>query len=250
MKVALMLYGQPRFVNRPDVFNSYQKYLFDRYDVDVFGHMWYTRSRPDYGHVSSWASDNGAVPQIPEDAMDIITDQYIPVDLVASGPRTFKPILEVRDFLENRWVGNQFYSMENMSNIMSAMASIDTVCCNLAYYIGLNGNHTGFSDYYDFFVLGRYDAVLDNFPLLTNELKNDKFHLPNGGHFNDLIHFWSDVKYLKWLNSLFGSVYKDIELHRKVELPIPELYKYHSFINHFGEDSLERNPMYAHVIRS
>ena len=36
MKVALLLFGQPRNVDNPNSFNSHQKWIFDEYDVDTF----------------------------------------------------------------------------------------------------------------------------------------------------------------------------------------------------------------------
>jgi hypothetical protein len=246
LKVALILYGQPRFIDRPDVYNSYKQYLFDRYDVDVFGHMWWSPGM-DYGPISSWAEGHGAKPHIPEEALKIAWDQYKPIDLFASGPRKFKPKPEIRDYLENRWTDSEYYSKDNFSNILSALASIQ--CATYLFRDEADGYKFSDKNPYDFFVLGRYDAVLDNFPLLTDDMKDDKFYLPSGGHFNDLIHFWHDTKYNTWLFDLFYEVYGDMELHQKVELPIPELYKYHSFVRRFGEDSLQKNEMYAHVIR-
>lgn len=43
MKVALAFFGQPRFVDNQDIINTYKRVILDRYDTDVFGHMWWKK---------------------------------------------------------------------------------------------------------------------------------------------------------------------------------------------------------------
>ena len=41
MKIALSFYGQPRFLENTHIHESYRHYFTNRYDCDVFGHMWW-----------------------------------------------------------------------------------------------------------------------------------------------------------------------------------------------------------------
>ena len=41
MKVALCIFGQPRFLDNPHPFISHKKYILDKYDVDCYCHLWW-----------------------------------------------------------------------------------------------------------------------------------------------------------------------------------------------------------------
>jgi len=53
MKVALALFGQPRFVDNQQIIDTYKQVILDRYDTDVFGHMWWKEEDGEYDY-SSW----------------------------------------------------------------------------------------------------------------------------------------------------------------------------------------------------
>lgn len=250
-KVALLLYGQPRFVDRMEVFYSHKKDIISKYETDVYCQMWYD---PDgeYENLSSWAAEKAGFdkPKIPLNAPMLVSEMYRPVSM-----RIDRPLLEVdfepdvEEYLVERWKGNEFFSIGNMKNIVSQLAAIDYVW-DLAvspYYWD-----------YDYFVLARYDAVLDRFPENLEELDRKKFYLPEGGHFNDLVHvfggeFVDDYGDYDTKSSPF-CYWKDMMIHQyvhgDVELPIPELYKLSMFQrSDYPESTLTKHPMYAHVIR-
>ena len=56
MKVALLLFGQPRNIDNPNSFNSHQKWIFDEYDVDTFCHVWWDKEVSQYD-VSDWVGE-------------------------------------------------------------------------------------------------------------------------------------------------------------------------------------------------
>ena len=56
MKVALLLFGQPRNIDNPNSFNSHQKWIFDEYDVDTFCHAWWDEDVSEYD-VSDWVGE-------------------------------------------------------------------------------------------------------------------------------------------------------------------------------------------------
>lgn len=241
MRVALLLYGQPRFVERVDVWRSHLNDIISRYETDVYAQMWYDE-KGEYQKLSSWAAEKSRFdyPSIPINAPDIIEKRYNPRALLIQKPLdvTFDPL--VINHMENRFKSNQFYSLQNMKNIVSQVSALDNVC-KLVY----NTN-------YDYYILARYDATLDRFPKLT-DLERGKFYLPHGGHFNDLVHIFTS----HFLNGdtnpftyLPHQITHGVALHNLVEEPIPELYKYHNFKLRYNESHLKRTDMYAHVIRS
>ena len=76
MKVALAFFGQPRFVDN-QIIDTYKQVILDRYDTDVFGHMWWQEeSEAEYDY-SSWSKI--AKCPIPKDAPKIIADNYSPI---------------------------------------------------------------------------------------------------------------------------------------------------------------------------
>ena len=241
MKVALLLYGQPRFLDRPEVLDAYNRFIFNSYQTDVFAQCWFD-SAGNYGNPSSWASNHGAKHHIPDNAPQQIMDLYNPVSLLVEKPQRFIPDQLNIGVFEKRFSGNEFFSLDNISNTVSQIKALDNVC-QMAY------NAT---NHYDAYVLGRYDAVLDNFPDLMT-LKSGKFYMPMNGHFNDLVNIFSH----HFLNdnhnpfySLWWRILHDRLLNEKVELPIPEMYKYEHFKESYGLEYIERYPMYAHVIRN
>lgn len=241
MKVALLLYGQPRFLNRPEVLDAYNRFIFNSYPTDVFAQCWFDPAG-NYGKPSSWAHNHGANHHIPDNASQQIMDLYNPVSLLVEKPQRFVPANKIIQILNRRFSGNEYYSLDNISNICSQIKALDNVC-RLAY----NSNVS-----YDFYVLARYDAILDNFPDLST-LESDKFYMPMNGHFNDLVNVFSGHFLNQTDNpfyNLWWMILHNVSLNEKIELPIPEMYKYEYFKQKYGTDCIERYPMYAHVIRN
>ena len=54
MKVAVAFFGQPRYVGNPQIINTYKQVLLDKYDCDVFGHMWWQEDGGEFDY-SSWS---------------------------------------------------------------------------------------------------------------------------------------------------------------------------------------------------
>ena len=52
MKVAVAFFGQPRYVGNPNIINTYKQVLLDKYDCDVFGHMWWQEDGGEFDYLS------------------------------------------------------------------------------------------------------------------------------------------------------------------------------------------------------
>lgn len=239
MKIALILYGQTRFIDRDSVIESHQKDILSKYDTDVYAHMWFDQDH-NYGEISSWAASAGTVLTIPIDSPQIVLEKYKPIRLQIDKPDTYEVSEGVKSVLDRRFSKNPYYSTVNMSNIISQAISLDRAC-NLVYT----------DKQYDFCVLARYDAILTGFPKLDT-LDKKLFHIPigNGSGFSDLIHVFSD----KFLNpspftGLADRIMNDEKMHEEVDHPIPETYKFINFRDNFEVKDLVRMGMDGKVIR-
>ena len=233
MKVALLLYGQPRHLQNQKAFFKHREDILSKYDVDVYAQAWFA-PMAQYD-ISSWAKEHGSLnAHVPFDTANIIMMNYQPLALQLMRPKKFETNIRCEDILEERFAGTKFYSKENISNIYSQLTAIETVAKMVLE-----------QETYDFYILARYDAILDKFPDLNN--LSPGFYLPEGGHFNDLIHVFTD-QYLEFFVTLTNSI-RDPWITSKMTLPIPELYKFEHFKLFYNETDLKKIDMYAHVIR-
>ena len=53
MKVALLFFGQPRYLDDDRAYNDYKRLILDRYDTDVYIHTWFDEAGGKYD-VSTW----------------------------------------------------------------------------------------------------------------------------------------------------------------------------------------------------
>lgn len=239
MKIAVILYGQPRFIDRPDALRNLKDTILDKYEADIFAQMWYD-SNGNYGNLPSWVTEkNGGRlnSPVPHRAFDIVHEHYNPVKLLIEKP--IHPVFKesVEKYITEKFRDNYFFSMNNMRNIVSQCQAIENACRIVPH------------DYH-WYVIARYDAIITGFPELKY-LNRNRFYLPEGGDFNDLIHVFSDPIYLEYAYGLAKSLTADTSYHIQTKIPIPELYKFHAFKRRYGSlAALEKIPMYAEVIRT
>lgn len=240
MKVALAFFGQPRFVDNQQIINTYKEVILNRYDTDVFGHMWWQEDGGEYDY-SSWSRINNC--PIPKDAPKIISDNYHPLILGIESPKTFELPPKAKSFVDNRFTGKHpdgnHWNPKNYSNVLSQLYSINSVANIVKSHI----EKVKIS--YDFIVLARYDTVLMRFPDLNTCDKN-KFYLP-GHHprFPDTIQFFGS-KYLTWALNAFDDVN---DVYENIWEPSPEAFKMGSFLKWFEHSDLSPCPMDAACIR-
>ena len=248
MKVALAFFGQPRFVGNQDIINTYKDVILNRYDTDVFGHMWWEEDAEEYSY-SSWSQISKC--PIPKDAPEIITNNYSPLILGIENPKTFELPPKAKAFIDEKFTdkhparalygesGNH-WNHKNYSNVMSQLYSIKSVA-NIVKSYSEEENIS-----YDFIVLARYDTVLMRFPDL-NSCDKYKFYLP-GHHprFPDTIQFFGP-KYLTWALNAFDDIE---DVYEDIWEPSPEAFKMGSFLKRFEHSDLAPCPMDAACIRS
>ena len=220
LKVALLLFGQPRNIDNPDVYDSYKKHIIDIYNTDVFCHFWHDTYALTYD-INECANLHYKNNYVVRNAVEIIKNTYNPKAFIYENPQKFslddnhKNIL-IKHFSHIKWLTNN-----TISNNISQMYSIYKVKQIYEEYIKTHNEH------YDFVILGRYDMKIHNFPNL-NYLNDNTFYLSNHHpHFPDLIFIFSN----KFIN--FMDTYKNIN---KI---ITENEKYFNNNDIFWEPSVE-----------
>jgi hypothetical protein len=233
MKIAILLFGQPRFVNNEKVIQSYEN-LRNTYDVDFFCHSWID-NESNYFNCSSWSGLKDL--KNIKDADIFIKNFYRPKRYIFEAPKAFSFNNKIQKHLDDNWTNfSNHWSVNNYSNILSQLYSIQKVS-NLA---------SSFKDDYDFYILGRYDTYLENFPDL-NSLDVDKLHLSNHHNkFPDMV-FLYGKRFLLWSNNVFDD---QNDVYIKIWEPSAEFFKANSFFKRFNEEDLMPNKMMAYAIRS
>lgn len=239
VRVALALYGQPRFLENIEVSRSLKTNLIEPYSTDVFCHTWWHQNA-DY-ELPTWSPIkdkfiSNAPPQ------EKLWDLYRPVETIVSEPKSFQFSEEVLSFLDEKFTGrHQSWTHKNYSNVLSQLNSIQAVAGLVRQHIS---NH---NKNYDFIALCRYDSVLAGIPRLR-KLSNTKFYLPhNHGRFPDMVFLFGE-RFLSWAENIADDAQK-IDVARQVFSPGPEGFKHASFISRHSYRSLKPIAMNAHAIR-
>ena len=242
MKVALLFFGQPRFVDNPEIERVYKSSIIDKYDTDVFCHAWWKEGDAEFDY-SSWSKINKC--PIPPNALELIREKYQPLILVHDEPRHFELPQKVKEFIDEKFTGKcpdgDHWNHKNYSNIMSQLWSIKTVSNIFETY----RKSSEVTEKYDWVILARYDTVLINFPNLE-EYNQNKFYLPDHhSRFPDTIQFFG-TKYLNWSKNAFD----DIEnVYEGIWEPSPEAFKMGSFLRRFSGNDLAPCSIDAECIR-
>ena len=224
-KVALLLYGQPRFIDNQQVEDYYKRSIINRYNTDVFGHCWFKKDVSEFEY-STWSNIKKC--PINPNAVEIIKQKYNPVSLTVEEPRSFELPPKAKQFIDERFTGRNgpHWSDKNYSNLMSQFWSIKSVSEQLI--------NSGI-DQYDWIALGRYDSILVNFPNNLQQMNNNKFYLPDHhNRFPDMFVFYGP-RFIDWSLNL----YNDIEdVYGGIWEPSSEAFKMGSFLKRFSRQDL------------
>jgi len=241
MKVALLFFGQPRYLDDERPYNDYKRLILDSYDTDVYIHTWFDEEGGKYD-VSTWAEMHGAKNcVILPDSIERLQRMYNPKVLVHEKPRKFQLPSDALKWCDERFTGKHpegHWNHGNYSNIMSQLKTIQRVA---ELY-----EETG--DQHDIIVLARLDTWLENFPEDLSRLDKSKFYLP-GHHprFPDVIHVCGR-KYLGWMKNAFNDV-NHPRVYENIWEPSPEAFKGNAFLLRYAPSDLSPDPMNAHTVR-
>ncbi len=233
MKVALLFFGQPRFLENPLPFQTHRDHILNKYETDVFCHTWWSPKQDSYD-TSSWSKINSC--SADKNAINKIVSLYNPKVVKFQESINFK-FPEDSEFNKNitkfDWANN------NKNNILSHLYSFTQIGEILEDYIQTT-NTT-----YDFIIASRLDAEIIRLPNLKT-LDPDKFYLPSHhDKFPDNLFLFSP-KFIKFLN-----IYPNIEeLSTKVWQPSAEAYKWENYKKHFEEPFAPNYNVYAEFVRN
>ena len=231
MRVALLLFGQPRYLDDERPYLEYKKWILDRYETDVYVHTWFDENVESYD-VSSW-TNIGSCPVLP-DSIERIESLYSPKILVHEPPQTFQFDEHVSDYIDKKFTGKtDRWTLKNYSNLLSQLKSIQSV-------------GRLYQDTHDMIVLSRFDCIIDVFPSNLSKLDKNKLYISNiHSHFPDIINCFSS-KHLDWIR----NVYDDVSLvYKNVMEPSPESFKAMSFMSRFSRRDICSIPMSSWPIR-
>ena len=238
MKVAVLLFGQPRYCDDPKP-QKFLKGIIEKYNADVYAHPWF-EPEAEY-QVSSWAENppdgNGIKSNpVPSNALEIIQKEYYPKALKVDAPKSFKLNDETLSFIRTKWNGPH-HTEKNFSNIKSQLTSIGEVA-NL---------YESTKDSHDLYVLARYDAWVTGFPDL-NGLRTNKFYVADHHpRFPDIIQF-GGRKFFGWMKNCAYDMDKDV-VYQNIWEPSPEAFKMCSFLMRYASNDIIGVPMEGFVIR-
>jgi hypothetical protein len=169
-KVALCLFGQPRWLENPYTYESLNKWILSKYQVDIYMHSWITPSTElsdSYFNGGSWLENNVKGKELPN-SKEILLEKY--------KPKKYK--FEKQKYFNHNFQLNNIsrYKFENelpiFSHIYSMNQSIEMI----------ENIH-----YYDFIIITRYDVYIREFPNLDNIFDKALWLDTRYKHFCDVI---------------------------------------------------------------
>lgn len=249
MRVAVFVFGQPRFLDNPYAYASQKKFIFDKYDTDVFSHIWWSLDEKSYSY-SKWEGGGTFHPfldeqklQVTRNAIDVIKERYNPVKFDIDPSKTFSND-NLYNAITERFRNEGRFTKNNLSNFMSQAYSIEKTSELYEQYLSEGGQ------IHDFIVLVRTDLNIQHFPDF-NELNKSKYYLSNHHNgFPDLA-FIMGTKFLK-TNKIYSYMMSDKCIQDVVDMngAYGECFKLFSFINYFPITDLVPIHLPCFVVRN
>lgn len=244
--VALLFFGQLRWIDNPHVSSSHKQFIIDKYNTDVFGNFWaIEKDLPELVH--SGHDDSESSPSDIDSPIKI-QNQYDFTKIRFDETRefSFKEIL-LNKVKANDWPNFRdatWFNLQAFNNILSQFYCIQRVSRLFRDYIEENLDKN-----YDFVVLSRPDICIWDYPEL-DKLEKGWFYLSNHyNHFPDLS-FIFDVKYLSTFTNVYDNLIKitDRELY-SLWGPTGEALKYNSFRKYFPNEYLRTIQIPVRIVR-
>jgi hypothetical protein len=242
MKIACLYYGQPRFTANPYCYESHKKFIFDRYDTDIYAHLWWddeNQNQWDRSHVSSdWEYSTWLqMENCPKDRDDLIrfVEKWKPSSLKTENPKEFSNE-KLFSEIKNKFDSERFHR-KNFHNQLSQLYSIEQVG-------KLLGDH---KSKYDFIITIRTDLNIWDYPNLE-DLNPDKFYLSShSAHFPDL-GFIFGQRFTKILNAYTHTMNGLVNLN-ECWAPVAEAFKFSCYNRYYSQNDLMRIPLPLRLVR-
>jgi hypothetical protein len=241
MKIALLFYGQARFIDSPYIINSFKEHILDKYDTDVFCHTWWSESMDTF--ISSTNTENEDIP-VYKNTIQHINDIFKPKILLYDSQINFLDIPFCKEYIigmmehpnwkQDNWKWNtSFRNSKNYFNICSALYSKERSIQIFEEYCKKNNVQ------YDFIILSRYDLSIINFPDLLL-LDKSKIYISNSHP------YWPDEMYItnyKYLDGFKGYSYIENNISNNnflqgLDRAVGESLKEACFYEYFNKDDV------------
>lgn len=239
MKVAVLFYGQPRFIENQRVLNTY-KNLIRKYDADVFCHVWWEEN----GKYETSTCSRLNPLTAHKNAIEIIKQNYNPKIIKVDQPSMkFNMPQHVKEHLDIKFTNKDVEWTEyNYERKLSHLYSIQTVSRIFEKY------EDDTQQKYDWIILARYDVFVKEMVILNHpKLPKNKFYLSNHHpNFPDLLFCYSR-KFCEWSS----NVYDDVSvIYNHIRFPTAEEFKMRSFYKRFGFNDMIPSAMACEIIRN
>lgn len=240
MKVALLLFGQPRFIDNTQVLDTY-KGLINRYGADVFCHVWYTKAGK-YETSTCSTLSNGCDSN--KNAIDVINENYKPKRMaIEDASRKFIMPSAAKQFLDAKFTDKAAHWNErNYGCVLSQLYSIQSVSRLFEEY------EQETAQTYDWIILARFDGLVKTLPVLDDvRLPKNKFYLSNHHmNFPDLL-FCYARRFCAWSS----NVYDDVpSIYDTIWEPSAEAFKSGSFYKRFTKQDMLPTAVVCDLIRN
>lgn len=246
-RIAVLLYGQPRFLDNPHAHASQVRFIFEQHDVEVFGHLWWSKDETQYDH-SKWEGGGTFHPFLKDLKNDLctvekISKRYMPNRVEYEASRCFINI-SLYKAITKKFNNEKLFTINNLSNFLSQAKSIEAA--SEIYEEYLLGGGTP----HDLIILLRTDLNILDLPDL-NTLNKNRFYM--SGHHNnfpDLIFIFGHrfIKFCKIYSYMMSDkCLKDV---KKMNGAYGEQFKYLNYINNFSKFFIKKIHMPCHVVRN
>lgn len=236
VRLAVLFYGQPRFINNVMTFLHNKHTIYDKYKTDFFVHTWFDKEQKSFD-VSTWSNITNCY--VEPNTIEIINNLYKPLVFNYEKPKNFQFNVLLKKFIDD----NFYYNSKNYNNLLSHLNSIQKVSRDFNHYVNYNKIK------YDFILLNRFDSFVTGVPELIN-LDRQKFYIPNNhSRFPDTAILFSH-KFLEWSMNLFDDTQLEVNLYQDMWEPSPEAFKYLSFVKRFNKLDIQPCEIYGHFVRS
>lgn len=233
MRIALLLYGQPRFADHPLIYQTIQREIFSKYYVDCFCHTWWDPDNLVFSS-SSWSTIQG-VKSYNGRTLDCIKNTY--------NPKVFSHQLPVdfTDLSSNFLPGSHIKTKQNAANVFSQLYSLQQVARSFNEFSNVNSLD------YKFIILARYDTVTVNVPDLNYCNPANIYLCGTHTNFPDLIQIVGSLNF-HWVLHVFDNA---TTAFAELPNPTPESIRQHAF-NRYGlpASNICYTSMHSECIRS
>lgn len=238
MKIALIYFGQPRFINNAFCFESQKNSIMSQGECDIFAHLW---EPTDKGYdFSTWSGLTNV--ESSNNDIEVFKEKWNPKAILTEKNMQFASE-SLYDKFQSILPGDD-EKLYNFNICLSQLYSLEKA-------IELYENYVKESnEKYDYVVFLRTDLCIWEFPDL-NYLEKDIFYFSSFfsfDHFADLC-FITDPKYVDGLKAFSFVTNEEISFENELHFGNAESIKKASFLRKHSIDKLRQIPLPVRVVR-